>query len=93
MNATRALSVASAHVPSVEDQLIEVEQTLAMFLLLSRALEQVEDLSLDQVDQNAAWAKIGEVAQNGLASLRAASRALPVTATQADAPTVTGGSR
>lgn len=73
-------------VPSVEDRILQVEQALAMLLMLSRAHSTADDPCLGAEDVRAAWAGVDHVVEQALADVRASARVLPPESLFLDAP-------
>lgn len=68
-------SSATTRVLTVEDRLMQTEQTLALVAMLAQGVPCAE-LSLSERDNHAAWAAISTLAERGLEHLRGVTSAL-----------------
>ena len=71
-----AAPVAASEVPSLEDRFLEIEQRLAVLLMLARAASGGGDLGLFDEDESAAWCAIDHSLYDALRHLRAIKAAL-----------------
>ncbi|MCX6539149.1 MAG: hypothetical protein NT151_09495 [Acidobacteria bacterium] len=78
--------MSAPHTPTVEERLCEVESTLALLLLTTRALSSCDELCLDDNDKSAAWAKLDDLTIDALANTRAVKHALPFASSNLRAP-------
>jgi hypothetical protein len=76
------------HIPTIEERLHNVERTLSLGILLTRALTSAGDLCLEIRDKELAFGKVNDVLCDALDSLRAATAALPTATTLINAPEV-----
>ncbi len=83
---------ADLSVPSIEDRFVQMEQTLAVHMMLARALSGGEDLYLTGEDEGAAWSSADRALTEALADLRAVKDALTGEIMNRPAPDL-GGAR
>lgn len=74
------------YVPSVEDRFAQMEQTLAVHMMLARALSGGSDLYLTPEDEGAAWAGADHALTQALSHLRAVKAALTANVLNGPAP-------
>lgn len=65
------------YIPEIEDRLLAIERTGALWLMLTRAAGAGGDLGLSEADNASAWSGLGELAVDLLQQLRAVRAALP----------------
>jgi hypothetical protein len=86
-------AVNAPRIPSIEEQIAETEQDLAMLLLMTSARASSMDDSLSEQDQDAAWDGIANVVTRSLENLRATKGALTAGTMNTKAPDAAGGAR